>query len=206
MEEVWNLSLTIDRFATIADRLGHGAGSTGEHTNFAHITVLLLDKLEEAGHVRSAKVVDGLEAGEHAAPAQPLEVILTDVQHSGTQVKLVEELSNEDVHLQHICHILLLHVAQYINEPLKVPVWWTNPQEVHLLASNSWVSVGRRAKDQIVKDRRVWRNTDTTANHNRHLELVPILIASAEWTLNLDLGRVVFVLLLVVDAFVKTVS
>ena len=55
-------------------------------------------------------------------PAQPLEVILTDVQHSGTQVKLVEELSNEDVHLQHICHILLLHVAQYINEPLKVPV------------------------------------------------------------------------------------
>ncbi len=99
MKEVWNLSLAIDRLDPITDRLCHGVGSAGEHTNLAHITVLLLDKLEEAGHVRSAKVVDGLEAGEHAASAQSLEVILTDVQHSCSQVKLMEELSNEDVHL-----------------------------------------------------------------------------------------------------------
>jgi hypothetical protein len=41
--------------------------------------VLLLDELEEGGHVRPAEVVDGLQTGEHAAAVQALEVVLTDV-------------------------------------------------------------------------------------------------------------------------------
>jgi hypothetical protein len=45
----------------------------------SYIAVLLLDKLEEGGHVRPAEVVDGLQAGEHTPAVQPLEVILTNV-------------------------------------------------------------------------------------------------------------------------------
>ena len=39
--------------------------------------------LEEGWHVRSAKMVDGLQSSEHGSPTQTLEVILTDVEHGG---------------------------------------------------------------------------------------------------------------------------
>ena len=41
--------------------------------------MLLLHELEESSHVWSTKVVNGSEAGEHALPAQTLEVVLADV-------------------------------------------------------------------------------------------------------------------------------
>ena len=41
--------------------------------------MLLLDELEEGGHVRSAEMVDGLQAGEHAAAVETLEVVLANV-------------------------------------------------------------------------------------------------------------------------------
>jgi hypothetical protein len=41
--------------------------------------VLLLDKLEKGGHVGTTKVIDGLQACEHALFREPLEVILTNV-------------------------------------------------------------------------------------------------------------------------------
>jgi len=44
-----------------------------------YIAVLLLDELEEGGHVRPAEVVDGLQTGEHAAAVQALEVVLANV-------------------------------------------------------------------------------------------------------------------------------
>ena len=47
--------------------------------NFAHIAVFPLDELEEGDHVGTAKVVGRLQAGEEAAPRQPLEVVLADV-------------------------------------------------------------------------------------------------------------------------------
>jgi hypothetical protein len=34
----------------------------------------------------------------------------------------VEELSDEDVHLKNISHVLSLNVAQNVNEPFKVTV------------------------------------------------------------------------------------
>ncbi len=83
--------------------------------------MLFLHKLEEGGHVGPPKVVDGLEAGEHGALGEALEVVLADVEHGGAQVKLVEELGDEDVHLEHIGHVLALHVPQDVDEPLKVP-------------------------------------------------------------------------------------
>jgi len=111
MDEVRNLSLSVDGFTAFFNRLRHGARSTGEHPDLAHVAVLLLDKLQEGGHVRPAEVVYGLEPCEHASAAQTLEVVLANVQHCGSQVKLVEELSDENMHLQHISHILLLHVT-----------------------------------------------------------------------------------------------
>ncbi len=41
--------------------------------------MLLLDELEEGGHVRPAEVVDGLQTGKHAAAVQALEVVLANV-------------------------------------------------------------------------------------------------------------------------------
>ena len=70
--------------------------------------------LEERWHVGAAEVVDGLEPGEHGAATQPLEVVLADVEHRGAEVELVEELRDEDVHLQHVRHVLPLNVPENI--------------------------------------------------------------------------------------------
>ena len=61
-------------------------------------------------------MVDGLEPGEHGAATQPLEVVLADVEHRGAEVELVEELRDEDVHLQHVRHVLPLNVPKNIND------------------------------------------------------------------------------------------
>ena len=68
MNKVWNLTLPVDRLATHAHRLGHGAWTAGEHANLADIAMLLLNKLQEATHVGTAKVVDGLQACKHTTP------------------------------------------------------------------------------------------------------------------------------------------
>ena len=49
-------------------------------------------------------------------------MILTDVQHCRPQVELVEELRDEDVHLEHVGHVLPLDVSQDVDEPLEVSV------------------------------------------------------------------------------------
>lgn len=54
----------------------------------------------------------------------------------------------------------------------------------YLFTGDSWVSVGRRAEDQVIKDGGVRCDADTATHHHRYLELVPILIAAAEWTLD----------------------
>jgi len=50
-----------------------------EQKRSTYVAVLLLDELEEGWHVRTAEVVDGLQAGEHAAAVEALEVVLADV-------------------------------------------------------------------------------------------------------------------------------
>ena len=51
------------------------------------------------------------------------ECLLTaSYQHCRSQVELVEELGDEDVHLQHLSNVLLLHVSQDVDEPLKALV------------------------------------------------------------------------------------
>lgn len=44
----------------------------------------------------------------------------------------MEELRDEDVHLEDVGDVLALHVAQHVDEPLEVPVRRADPQEVHL--------------------------------------------------------------------------
>lgn len=58
-------------------------------------------------------------------------------QHRRAQIELVEELRDKYVYLQHIRHVLFLHIAQYIDEPLKVLMRRTDPKEVHFLARHS---------------------------------------------------------------------
>ena len=57
-----------------------------------YIRVLILNKLEKSDHVRTAKVIDCLQASEHAAIRDALEMILTDVLYNKkttkTQIRL----------------------------------------------------------------------------------------------------------------------
>jgi len=102
----------------------------------------------------------------------------------------VEELRDEYVYLEHIGDILLLHVAQDVDEPLKVLVRWADPQEVHLLAGHARVSVGTGAKDQIVENGGVRGDPDAAADHHGHLELVPVLVAASKWSLDAYFGLI----------------
>ena len=93
MKVVKNVAwLPVDSLDPVGDTPGHGARPAGEHSHLAHVAVLLLDKLEEGGHVRPTKVVDGLESSEHGAMTQTLEMVLTDVEHGlQTIVLKIEE-------------------------------------------------------------------------------------------------------------------
>lgn len=150
MNEIWNFSLSIDDIAAVTDGFGHGTWTTGEYTHFAHIAVLFLNKLEEWRHVGSPEMVDGSQSGEHAPLGQSLEVIFANIQHGGPEVKLVVELCDEDVHLQDVGNIFLLHISEDIYEPLEVFMGRADPEEVDFLASNARISVGRCSKDQII--------------------------------------------------------
>ena len=132
VDEVGQLATLVDLLARAHNGLGERSRPAAEDADLADVAVLLLDELEEGRHVRTAEVVDRLEAGEHAVLGDALEVVLADVQHGGAQVELVEELRDEDVHLQHVGHVLALHVAQHVDEPLEVAMRRTRPQKVHL--------------------------------------------------------------------------
>ena len=188
VDEVRQLAALVDFLAGAHYRFGQRSRTATEDADLADVAVLLLDEFEEGRHVGPAKVIDGLEAGEHAALGDALEVVLADVEHRRPQIEFVEELGDEDVHFQHVGHVLALHVAQDVDEPLKVSVRRAGPQEVDLLAGDARVAVGRRAKHQIVEDGRVGRHSDASAHHHGHFELVPVLIAAAKRAVQLDLG------------------
>ena len=44
----------------------------------------------------------------------------------------MEELGDENVHLQHVGDVFSLHVSQHVDEPLEVAVGRTDPQEIYL--------------------------------------------------------------------------
>ena len=117
----------------------------------------------------------------------------------------MEELSDENMHFKYIGNVFSFNVSEDVNKPLEIAVGRTDPQKVDLFAGNARVTIGGGSEDQIVKDWGVGSDTDTPPHHNCNLELVPVLVASTERSFNADLGRVVFVLLLVVDGLVKAV-
>lgn len=122
-------------------------------------------------------------------------MILTYIEHGGPQIKFMEELRYKYVYLQDIGDILFLDIAQYIDKPFEMLMRGTNPEEIDLLTSDTGVSVGAGAEHQIIEDGSVRSDTDTTANHNSHLELVPVLIAAAEGSFNADLWLVLRIII-----------
>ena len=125
-------------------------------------------------------------------------------QHCCPQVKLVEELSNKNMHFEHVRNIFTLHVSEDIDKPLKIPMWRANPQKIDFFAGHSRVPIGRGTKDQIVENGSIGSNTNASANHNGHFKFVPILVATSKRTFDSNLGRVVFIFFLVIDSFIKT--
>jgi len=61
-------------------------------------------------------------------------------EHGRSQVELVEELRDEDVHLKHVRHVLAFNVTQDVDEPLEVTVRRADPEEVDLLTSHAGIS------------------------------------------------------------------
>ena len=118
----------------------------------------------------------------------------------------MEELSDENMHFKYIGNVFSFHVSEDVDEPLKIAVGGTDPQEVDLFTGNAGGTISRGTKDPIVEDGGVGGHPDAPAHHDGHLELVPVLVAAAERTFDADLGRVVFVLLLIVDGLVKAVK
>ena len=53
-------------------------------------------------------------------------------QHGSPEIVLVEELRDEDVHLENVGDVLILDVAQHVHEPLESPLRRRDPQKVHL--------------------------------------------------------------------------
>ena len=58
---------------------------------------------------------------------------------------------------------------------------------------------------QVIEDRSVRGDTNAASDHDGDLKLVPVLVASTIGSLYPDLGRIVLVLLLVIDVLVKVV-
>ena len=87
----------------------------------------------------------------------------------------MEELRDEDVHLEHVGDVLPLDISEDVDEPLEVSVRRADPQEVDLLAGYARVPVGGRAEDEVVEDGGVWRDADPPAHHDGNFELVPVL-------------------------------
>ncbi len=97
----------------------------------------------------------------------------------------MEELGDKDVHLQHVCDVFSLHVPEHVHEPLKAALRGSYPQEVHLLAGYAGVAIGGGAKDQVVEDGGIGSDTNTSTDHNGHLEFVPVLVSSSERSLKI---------------------
>ena len=53
-------------------------------------------------------------------------------QHGGPEVKLVEELGDEDVDLHKIFRVLLLNLTDDVGQPLKLVLGTSHPDEVNL--------------------------------------------------------------------------
>jgi hypothetical protein len=115
----------------------------------------------------------------------------------------VEELRNKNMHFKDISDILALNVPEDVNEPLEVAVRGTDPQEVDLFARHTRIAISRGSKDQIVQNGCIRSDTNATANHDSHFELVPVLVATTERTLNPDFRRVLLVLFLIIKRLVK---
>lgn len=64
----------------------------------------------------------------------PLPLLLYDTyQHGCTQVKLLLELCDEDVHLHQLFLITCLHLTDDVRQPLEALLSPRDPQEVHLV-------------------------------------------------------------------------
>ena len=74
--------------------------------------------------------------------ATKLQSSIVTHQHCHPQVKLVEELRDEDVDFQDVrLGVFLLHISKDVYEPLKVSMRRTDPQEVNLnkTTNQNWI-------------------------------------------------------------------
>ena len=62
--------------------------------------------------------------------------VVDTYQHGGPEVKLVKELSDEDVDFHKILCILLLNLTDDVSQPLKLVLGTCHPDEVNLYRHN----------------------------------------------------------------------
>jgi len=134
------------------------------------LRVHLLQRAEEGYEGRAPKMGDGAQPREQALVQHLLEVPLADVlkersvhvrwpnitqrgmasspvggqahQHGGAQVKLLGQLRDVDVHGDQVFPVCLLHLADDVCQPLKLPLCARHPDEVDLRHMGMRLSMG----------------------------------------------------------------
>lgn len=63
-------------------------------------------------------------------------------QHGGAQIKLLRQLGDIDVHGDQVLLVVLLHLADYVSQPLKLALGPCHPDEVDLRTTETrgWVT------------------------------------------------------------------
>lgn len=115
----------------------------------------------------------------------------TTYQHGGTQIKSIEELCDEDVRFDDLLLVDLFDVVQDVEQPFELLLTRRHPDEVHLTTLHTKRVLDASQKDEVLEYRRVRGHSDATANEHGHLVVDPVLLACSEWTIHVDLVKVI---------------
>ena len=158
VEESWTL-ITVGGSAGFLNTIGHAWGATGEDTDLRQKDIFFLKVVKEGIEVRTTKVGYRAQTSEQAAARNLLEVPLTNVlrikknsvilkhihgissgvtyKHGSSEIKLVKELSDKDVHLHQPILVSFLHLTDDVREPLVLLLGTGHPDEEHLVGGEA---------------------------------------------------------------------
>ena len=130
-------------------------------------------------------------------------VSCTTHQHSGSEIKLVQQLGDKDVHFHQTFSVSFLNLSDHISEPLILLLCAGDPQEVHLLVirRNTLLSLATSKTticyllaldsgtnvifvNNVLEDGREWSDTNPSSNQDGNIKLVPVLVSFSKWTIN----------------------
>ena len=164
--------------------VGHAGRTTGEGTDLGEKDVLLLQAVKEGVEVRTTKVGDCPETGEERSSRDSLEVTLSDVQHGGTEIELVKELSHKDVYIKYSLLVSILTLLDDVSQPFILALGTSDPDKIDLLALD--MSSNVEPMNHLLQDRSKWSNSNTSTNEDGYIISVPVLVSLSKWSIEVE--------------------